>query len=357
MTDTPSTAVVERQPPKPPIASGGSVMAIVPQNLDEVWRMSTAIASAQGMAPKGFDTAEKVMVAIMAGAELGLPPFQSLQSFAVVNGRPTLWGDGLLAIVLREGVRVTETIEGEGDDMIATCSVVRPNGVETVRTFSAADAKAAGLLGKDGPWKQYRRRMMAMRARSWAIRDGCADMTRGIQVREEVDDYSPVRDVTPGRPESAKFKGTGARPAGGFSAPAPRVDHTPPGASHDVVVTADGEIVEDETERFPQTEKPDEQRQQPETPETGRSPLEERADAAIERIATLSLRQLESTVTSVPYGDMLDEFRAQERHDLVDAVEGAVRLREVSLTAALKGKAGPALKPEEDDGFPGFDRR
>lgn len=178
---------------RPNIQAGGQVAALVPQSLDEAFRVAQAIAIS-GLAPKGMEKPEQVMVAIMAGAELGFAPFQSLQSFAVVNGRPTLWGDGLVAIVRRNGCSIREWHEGE----TAMCEVVRPDTGETiVRQFSQSDAIKAGLAGKAGPWTQYPQRMRAMRARAWAVRDGCADMLRGFQVAEEVEDYQPIRDVTP----------------------------------------------------------------------------------------------------------------------------------------------------------------
>jgi hypothetical protein len=182
--------------PKPQIMAGGQVAALIPQSLDEAFRVSQAIAIS-GLAPRGIDKAEQIMVAIMAGAELGLAPFQSLQSFAVVNGRPTLWGDGLLAVVRGRGVKVREWLEGEGDGLVAHCECTRPdNGEQIHRAFSVADAMKAGLWGKQGPWQQYPKRMLQMRARSLSLRDGCADMLRGIQVREEVEDYAPIRNVT-----------------------------------------------------------------------------------------------------------------------------------------------------------------
>lgn len=182
---------------RPQVLAGGHVAALIPQSMDEAFRVSQAIAMS-GLAPRGIDKAEQIMVAIMAGAELGLAPFQSLQSFAVVNGRPTLWGDGLLAVVRGRGVKVKEWQEGEGDDMVARCLCTRPDtGEEVERAFSVEDAKKAGLWGKTGPWQQYPKRMLQMRARALSLRDGCADMLRGIQVREEVEDYQIVREVAP----------------------------------------------------------------------------------------------------------------------------------------------------------------
>src|SRR5262249_22277845 len=51
--------------------------------------------------------------------------------------------------------------------------------------FSTADAKAAGLLGKTGPWSQYPARMRQMRARAFALRDQFAGVLKGLAIRED----------------------------------------------------------------------------------------------------------------------------------------------------------------------------
>ncbi len=172
------------------LRAGAGVQAIVPQSFEDAWRVATALAKS-GMTPKGMEEPEKVLVVIMAGAELGMAPFQALQSFAMINGRPALWGDGMMAVARRFGVKVEETISGEGDDAVAQCQVTRPDTDEQVtRRFSVADAKSAGLWKKAGPWTQYPKRMLQMRARAWALRDGCADMLRGMKMAEEAQDYT-----------------------------------------------------------------------------------------------------------------------------------------------------------------------
>lgn len=197
--------------PKPQIATGGQVAALVPQTLDEAFRVSQAIAQSN-LAPRGLEKPEQILVAIMAGAELGFAPFQSLQSFAVVNGRPTLWGDGLVAVVRRNGCSIREWHDGD----TAYCAVTRPDTGETIeRSFSQADAVKAGLATKTGPWQQYPARMRAMRARAWAVRDGCADMLRGFQVAEEVIDYQEVREVRTGPAPTGMRARLEARQAGG----------------------------------------------------------------------------------------------------------------------------------------------
>jgi len=178
------------------IRAGGGVNAIVPQSFEDAWRIAGALA-ASGMTPKDIGTQEKVLAVIMAGAEIGLAPFQSLQSFAIINGRPALWGDGMLGVARKYGVKVDERIEGQGDERVAICRVTRSDTEEVIeRSFSVADAKQAklwnkkGREGQDTPWVTYPMRMLQMRARAWALRDGCADMLRGMKMAEEVEDYT-----------------------------------------------------------------------------------------------------------------------------------------------------------------------
>lgn len=177
--------------PRPQIMTGGQVSALVPQSLDEAFRVATAMA-ASGMTPKGVDKPEQVLVAIMAGAELGFAPFQAMQSFAVINGKPNIWGDALPALLWSRGFDIEEWYDDEDAPTKAFCKITRPGGKEITRTFSVEDAKRAGLTGKQGPWQQYQKRMLQMRARAFAARDGASDVLRGMQVAEEVQDYQPM---------------------------------------------------------------------------------------------------------------------------------------------------------------------
>jgi hypothetical protein len=156
------------------------------RSFDEMARFCKAIINS-GLAPKGFNSPEAVMVAVQHGLELGLAPMQALQSIAVVNGKPVIYGDTALALATAHPafLDIEETVEGN----VATCAVKRRDRSAVVRTFSEADAKKAGLWGKAGPWQQYPNRMLQMRARSWALRDAFPDALRGLGIREEVADY------------------------------------------------------------------------------------------------------------------------------------------------------------------------
>lgn len=190
--------VVTQEAPRHALTSGGAVKAIVPQDFEGAWRIARAVTDA-GMAPKGLEKPEQAMVAILHGLEVGFTPMAALQSIAVVNGRPSIWGDGALALVQSSGLleEFEETITGGGEQMEARCEVKRRGKKPKVGTFSVSDAKTAGLWRKQGPWTQYPKRMLQMRARAFALRDAFADILRGLSIAEEQADVERMKDVTP----------------------------------------------------------------------------------------------------------------------------------------------------------------
>jgi hypothetical protein len=170
---------------------------------DDAFRFAAMVAKSD-FAPKDFKgKPESCLLAIQHGSEIGLSPMQSLQNIACINGRPAIWGDAALAVAMASPVceYVREHIEGDGEAMVATCEAKR-RGYEkpTVARFSVADAKKAGLWGKSGPWTQYPRRMLQLRARGFALRDAFPDVLKGLVTAEEAQDYpqpEPVREPTP----------------------------------------------------------------------------------------------------------------------------------------------------------------
>jgi hypothetical protein len=185
------------------------------QSFDDAFRFAKMVA-ASDFAPKEFKgKPESCLLAMQHGAEARLTPMQSLQSIAVINGRPTIWGDAALALVQSSPVceYVREYTEGDGDNMAAVCEAKRRGypAPTTVR-FSVADAKKAGLWGKSGPWTQYPIRMLQLRARGFALRNAFADALRGLITAEEAQDYpthEPAREpvvVRPKFPEAATPK-------------------------------------------------------------------------------------------------------------------------------------------------------
>ncbi|WP_225786038.1 recombinase RecT [Pseudomonas sp. Marseille-P9655] len=167
--------------------------SLAPQNLDEALKFADYLANSD-IVPKDFQRKPaNILVAVQWGMELGLQPMQAMQSIAVINGRPSLWGDAVIA--LARSSPMCEYINETDDGETATCRVKRRGEEEQVRTFSMTDAKLAGLAGKSGPWTQYPKRMRQMRARAFALRDVFPDVLRGMPVAEEVQDIPTEREL------------------------------------------------------------------------------------------------------------------------------------------------------------------
>ena len=174
--------------------SNNALATLAPTNMKEAMEFAGLLAKSD-IVPKDYQGKPgNVLVAIQWGMEIGLQPMQAMQNIAVINGRPSIWGDAMIALV--RACPAFEYITETQTDREATCVIKRKGEPEAVRTFSLEDAKRAGLTGKSGPWTQYPKRMMQMRARSWALRDVFPDVLKGMICAEEALDSGP-RDVTP----------------------------------------------------------------------------------------------------------------------------------------------------------------
>jgi len=210
-TDTPVTtespaalAPAAAAPTKVPVRMG-----LAPQSIEEGWRLAQILAQSE-LVPKNFrGKPADVLVAIELGIEIGFAPMQALQSIAVINGRPSVWGDGFLALIMASPVYKDHEeyyeVDGQRQDFVTAEDLKKPTtaGVATfwrkdratavTRRFTIAQARQAQLLGKEGPWQTYPDRMLMMRARSWAGRDQFPDVLRGIRTMEEaIDEPEPI---------------------------------------------------------------------------------------------------------------------------------------------------------------------
>lgn len=294
--------------------------ALVPATLRDALELADRLA-ASAFAPRDFrNKPGDVFAAIQFGAELGLLPLQALQSIAVVNGRPALYGDGALAVVESSGLLadIEETFTGSGDDYAAVCRVRRVGRAWHERRFSVADAKIARLWGKEGPWRTNPGRMLQMRARAFALRDRFADVLRGFGIREELLDIEPL-EAGGG---AGGIRMPAARPEAG---PAPAVDTGPPAAPVAALPVPEA------------PEAPDEPREAPaeaEAPE---------ADAVIDEHERRRLVAVckEHGVT----------FAALKQHLVARGVPSSTRLPRAMLSAVLDWAAagGPEDAPEDAD--------
>ena len=206
-----TTAVAERQPKQqthtalvPHTQAGPRGVGI--NSLADLWKFAE-IYWQSGLTPKAFTNVQAVCIAVQAGLEIGLSPAQAMQSIAVINGKPGVYGDAAIALVDSSGLMVEideyftvggQRVEGVTtftDDTTAVCVTYRAGRKNPViTTFSVADAKRASLWGKSGPWQNYPQRMMKFRARGFNLRDNFADVLRGLKTVEELQDYPEPRN-------------------------------------------------------------------------------------------------------------------------------------------------------------------
>lgn len=223
------------------LRSGGSLAAIVPQTIEDAYRLSTMAFKSGMLKPlkSGYGenaveeppeaTLARGTMIIMQGMEIGVPPMQSIQLLAMINGRITAHSEAVPGILLSKGFKIKESWSGEpmSDDWTCTVELTRPDGERFSSSFSVRDAKQAKLWDQrakiqkkgrggstyeadnDSAWYRYPKRMLKARALGFVGKDGGADALRGIMVREEADDLARVedmRDVTPtAQPASAKL--------------------------------------------------------------------------------------------------------------------------------------------------------
>lgn len=163
-----------------------------PTTLTEAIQFSEMLASSS-MVPRAYQgKPNDVLVCLQWGYEMGMAPMQALQNIAVINGKPSMYGDSLMALVQASPTceNIEEYFENEGTpNPVAVCVAKRKGRTPVIFKFSVEDAKRAGLWGKTGPWQAYPKRMMQMRARGFALRDAFADVLTGLITAEEAHDY------------------------------------------------------------------------------------------------------------------------------------------------------------------------
>lgn len=193
------------------VAVDGRRFSLTPTNIKEAMDLAQWIAKSD-LAPKDFkDKPQNCLIAMQMGLEVGLSPMQAIQNIAVINGRPSVWGDSMLAIcqVHRD---FESNDENESTNEKGVCVVKRRGVPAQRREFSIDDAKKAGLWGKAGPWTTNPPRMLKLRARAFALRDTFADALRGLQSAEEVTDYVDTTATRTVVPETTTVKTEAAAP-------------------------------------------------------------------------------------------------------------------------------------------------
>ena len=175
------------------------VASLQPQTFAELLQFGEVISKTSFIPKEFYGKPGDIVAAVAFGAELGLKAMQALQSICVINGKPSIWGDAMLALVRnavdRSGRPLLEAFdEGiirdeKGKCIGAWCESKRYGWLSTHTDFTEDDAKTAQLLNKAGTWQTYPTRMYKFRARAFNLRDNFGDVLKGLRCVEEVLDY------------------------------------------------------------------------------------------------------------------------------------------------------------------------
>jgi hypothetical protein len=134
-------------------------------------------------------TPAAAFVVIATGMELGLSPMQALRGIYIVQGKPVLSSDLLVALVKRSPVCLFfRLIESTGER--ATYETHRKGEPEpTALTWTADDAKRAGLLSKDS-WRAHPAAMLRARCAAALARAVYPDLLLGVYEESEGEEIS-----------------------------------------------------------------------------------------------------------------------------------------------------------------------
>ena len=171
-----------------------SIVRFEPKTFSELEAVSK-IAMKSGLMPQGM-TPEKFMIIAMKGAELGLPVLQAIQGINVINNKPAISAELMLALIYKR-VPTAKIVFIESTNLICTISAKRASDDQPSEfTFTMADAEAANLLSK-GVWKSYPSAMLRARCISAMARAMFPDALMGASYTPEELDAEPSEDDIP----------------------------------------------------------------------------------------------------------------------------------------------------------------
>lgn len=167
-------------------------MALVPASFAELQAMSATWAKSALIASAMRGRPEDVALVVATGMELGLQPLASLRLINIVEGKPALGADALVAIVKsrRDVCEYFVRVEGETNDSQAVYVTKRVGDPEPQRMkFTMQDAQRMGLAGRDN-WKKQPATMLRHRARAALAREVYPDIVGAIFTDEEAAEFA-----------------------------------------------------------------------------------------------------------------------------------------------------------------------
>lgn len=154
--------------------------ALIPVN--DIEKMAVAVAKSRLF---GIDTPEQGVALMLIAQAEGLHPAIAARDYHIIQGRPALKTDAMLARFQQAGGKVEWKTYSDAE---VTGVFSHPAGGSLTVTWTLAQAKAIGLANKDN-WKAYPRAMLRARVVSEGIRAVYPGCVVGVYTPEEVQDF------------------------------------------------------------------------------------------------------------------------------------------------------------------------
>lgn len=170
---------------------------LMPRSFESLMKLAT-MAATSGLAK--VSSPEQAATIIMTGLELGLTPMQALRGIYVVEGRPFLSADMMVALVRQSGQCVEWDVV-EKTDTRCTIRAQRVGGKPIERGFTREDAQRANLKSVHA---SYPATMLYHRCCATICRELWPDILLGMYASEEQGDevsFQPSSRVVASRPE------------------------------------------------------------------------------------------------------------------------------------------------------------
>ena len=163
-------------------------------DLDEVLTLGKTLA-ASGYFNDTRDAAQAA-VKVLAGQELGLGPIASMTGIYIVKGRVTMSANLMAAQIKRSG-RYNYRVTTMTNDAVVVEFFESGQSIG-VSSYTADDAKAAGLWGSSDPWKKSPRNMLFARAMSNGAKWFTPDIFAGpVYTPDEMETEGPMLPPAP----------------------------------------------------------------------------------------------------------------------------------------------------------------
>lgn len=160
-------------------------LSVLSPSSDE-WRIITEQSQMllkSGFLPQSIKTPEQAVAIILQGRELGIPTMAALGTINVIQGKPTVSPQLMLALINRSGQ--CENVEVKGDENGVLCTMKRRGRSSHSEFFGAKEAAAMGLSGKDN-YKKQAATMYRWRAVAACARVVFPDVVLGLYTPEEM---------------------------------------------------------------------------------------------------------------------------------------------------------------------------